>query len=220
MMGIKENYEAVLKKIETVSSGRQIHVVVVTKTHPAELVNEAILAGAKIIGENKIQEAEDKLPAVEGQVRKHFIGHLQTNKAKKASELFCMIQSLDSEKLACEIDKRCEVLGRVMPVLIEVNISGEEQKFGINPRDVHGFIKKVSGYENIIVEGLMGVAPFVDDETVVREGFRKLKQIYDRYASEFRFKYLSMGMTEDYMIAIQEGSNMVRIGRAIFGERN
>lgn len=191
-----------------------VKLIAVTKTRAVEEIKEAIRAGITCIGENRVQEAEEKFPYLP-KVEKHMIGNLQTNKVKLAVEIFDVIQSVDSLKLAKEIDKRCEAIGKVMPVLIEVNIGEEANKHGIRLENVKSFVKEISQFENIIIQGLMCVAPLVNPKEA-RPYFKKMKQLFDSING---LKWLSMGMSNDYKIAIEEGSNMVRIGTAIFGER-
>ena len=192
-----------------------VKLVAVTKTRTVEEIKKAIDAGVNCIGENKVQEAQEKFPSLP-KVEKHMIGHLQRNKVKTAVELFDMIQSVDSLKIAKEISKRCEAINKVMPILIEVNIGNEESKYGIKPEDIKEFIKEISQFKNIDIQGLMCIAPLIEAEKT-RPYFKKMKELFDSLGN---LKWLSMGMTNDYKIAIEEGSNMVRIGTAIFGERN
>lgn len=192
-----------------------VKLIVVTKTRTVEEIKEAIDSGVTCIGENRVQEAKEKFPLLP-KVEKHMIGSLQTNKVKLAVELFDMIQSVDSFKLAEEIDKRCGAIGKIMPVLIEVNIGDELSKHGIRLENVESFVKEIPQLKNINVQGLMCVAPLVNPEET-RPYFKKMKQAFD---SVHGLKWLSMGMSNDYKIAIEEGSNMVRIGTLIFGERS
>lgn len=187
-----------------------VKLVAVTKTANASETIEAINAGATAVGENRIHIAQEKFPHLP-EVEKHMIGHLQTNKAKSAVELFDVIQSVDSLKLAKEIDKRAKDAGKVMKIMIQVNVSGEEQKFGIPADEAAGFYNKLTAFLNIKVIGIMTMAPFVEPEET-RHFFKKTKEL----AEGLNLKEISMGMTNDYMIAIEEGSTMVRIGRAIF----
>jgi len=189
--------------------------VAVTKTRTVEEIKKAIESGVNCIGENRVQEAKQNFPSLQN-IEKHMIGHLQTNKAKLAVELFDMIQSIDSVKLAKEISKRCEAINKVMPVLIEINIGSEESKHGVKPEAAQSFINEISQFKNIDIQGLMCIAPFIKAEET-RPYFKKMKQLFDSLGS---LRWLSMGMTNDYKVAIEEGSNMVRIGTAIFGERN
>ena len=192
-----------------------VKLVAATKTRSVEEIKQAVEAGVACIGENKVQEAKQKFPFLP-QVEKHMIGHLQTNKVKSAVELFDMIQSVDSIKLAKEINKRCKAINKVMPVLVEINISDEENKYGIKLCDAEIFINKISQFKNIEVQGLMCMAPFVEPEETMSY-FRKMKSLFDSLGS---LKWLSMGMSNDYKMAIKEGSNMVRIGTSIFVERS
>ena len=227
-MGIEENIRSLKENIAKIAEkvGRnpeEIEIVAVSKTVEVERIKEALRCGIKIIGENKIQEAEEKFSKISEKFGKHLVGHLQTNKVKKAIGFFDMMQSLDSLKLANEISKRASESGKVMEVLVEVNTSGEESKFGIRPDEVLDFVKNISQLKGIRVKGLMTVGLFTSDFEKVRPCFRILKEIYERIKSEnmpgIDMKYLSMGMTSDYEVAIEEGSNMLRIGTAIFGER-
>jgi pyridoxal phosphate enzyme (YggS family) len=218
-MGIAENIESVKKKInescrKVNKNPAEIKLVVVTKTHEADEVNEAIGCGITCIGESKVQEAEDKFPRLSGNLEKHLIGHLQTNKVKSAVQLFDVIQSVDSLKLAKEIDKRCCDIGKIMPIFIEINIAGEESKGGAAYDEAKEFYFKIIPLKNIKVIGLMTIAPYVEPE-LTRPYFRKMKILFD----ELKLRWLSMGMSSDFQQAIEEGSNMVRIGTAIFKER-
>lgn len=192
-----------------------VKLVAVTKTRTIEEIKQVIDSGIKCIGENKVQEANQKFPFLP-EVEKHMIGHLQRNKVKLAVELFDVIQSVDSVKLAKEIDKRCSAISKIMPILIEINVAMEESKQGININNAQSFIQEISQFNNIDVQGLMCMAPFIGSEKT-RPYFKKMKELFDSFGD---LKWLSMGMTNDYRLAIEEGSNMVRVGTAIFGERN
>jgi len=195
--------------------------VAVTKTATMGQIEEAINAGVKIIGENRVHDAKEKYQILTAGIEWHLIGHLQTNKVKYAVEIFNCIHSVDSIKLAQEIDKRSKQFGKIMDVLVEVNVSGEESKYGIKPEEVKPFIKNISEFLRIKVRGLMTIAPIVKDKEEVRPYFRKLrelsKEIKSKNIENVKMDYLSMGMTKDFEIAIEEGANMVRIGRGIFG---
>lgn len=188
--------------------------VTVTKSRSIEEIIEAIEAGARILGENKIDEARKKYNLLKEYLKKynveyHFIGHLQSNKVNKAVGFFDLIQSVDSVKLAEKINRQAEEINVIQNILVQVNIGKEPQKYGIAPNEINEFIYTISGLKNINIKGLMCIAPYGEDP---RPYFKDMKEIYDR----FNFDYLSMGMTNDYKIAIKEGSNMVRIGTAIF----
>lgn len=184
---------------------------------------QAIAAGIKIIGENYVQEAEKVFGAVGRGVSWHFIGHLQKNKVKKAVRIFDMIETLDSPELAEEIDRVCARENKVMPVLVEVNSAGENQKFGLLPRDVQEFIKETARLDNIRIMGLMTMGPQAEDAEMARPCFRQTKRLFDEIAAEHidgvQMRYLSMGMSGSYRAAIEEGANIIRVGSKIFGTR-
>jgi len=226
METIKNNLEIINEKIKKAASSvnknpEEIKLVAVTKTATTEQIEEAINAGVKIIGENRVQDTKEKYQIFTADLEWHLIGHLQTNKAKYAVEIFDCIHSLDSIKLAQEIDKRSLQFGKIKDVLVEVNVSGEESKYGIKPEEVEPFLKGISEFPRIRVRGLMTIAPIVEDKEKIRPYFRKLqelsKEIKSKNIENVKMDYLSMGMTEDFEIAIEEGANMVRIGRGIFG---
>lgn len=223
---VKDNLETINKKIKEAAlkvnrDPQEIKLVAVTKTATLEQIKEAINEGVKIIGENKVQEAKGKYQVLTKEVKWHLIGHLQTNKVKYAVEIFDLIHSVDSIKLAKEIDKRSVQFKKTIDVLIEVNISGEETKYGYNPEKVEAFLKEISEFSGIRVRGLMTIAPISKNKEEVRLYFRRLRElserIRDKNIKNIKMDYLSMGMTDDFEIAIEEGANMVRIGRGIFG---
>lgn len=222
-MSIAEN---VLRVRESISEAAQqagrdpnsIKLVAVTKTVDVTRMREAICAGVTDIGENYVQEAASKFASIGPSVRWHMIGHLQTNKVRHAIPIFDLIQSVDSPHLAKEIGKRSLALGKTTEVLVEVNISGEESKYGVNPSSVLDLCGEVACVEGVSLSGLMGIAPFTDNEVEIRKSFVMLRSLWEKLPAVHR-KWLSMGMTSDFRIAIEEGSNMVRIGTAIFGPR-
>jgi pyridoxal phosphate enzyme (YggS family) len=223
---VKDNLETINKKIKEAAlkvnrDPQEIKLVAVTKTATLEQIKEAINEGVKIIGENKVQEATEKYQVLTTEVKWHLIGHLQTNKVKYAIEIFDLIHSVDSIKLAKEIDERSVQFKKIIDVLIEVNISGEETKYGYNPEKVEAFLKEISEFSGIRVRGLMTIAPISKNKEEVRPYFRRLRElserIRDKNIKNIKMDYLSMGMTDDFEIAIEEGANMVRIGRGIFG---
>lgn len=228
-MSIQTNIEYIqeLKGKAAVKSGRNpedVLLVAVTKLHSPEEMNEAIDAGITDIGENKVQEIMDKYDRVKP-VRWHLIGHLQTNKVKYIIDKVCMIHSVDSLKLAKEIDKRAAQHGLVMDILVQVNSAEEESKFGITTAETDQLIADIAEQcPNIKIKGLMCIAPFEDNPEDVRGYFAEVKKIYDKYVNEkterLDFEYLSMGMTHDFEVAIEEGSNLIRVGTAIFGYRD
>lgn len=203
---------------------KDITLIAVTKTIGADRINEALETGVKNIGENKVQEIMEKYDKIEYAPNWHLIGHLQTNKVKYIIDKVNLIHSLDSLKLAKEIDKRARNTNRIMDVLIQINIADEDTKFGLSYSELDDFIKEIAEYENIRVQGLMAIVPYVINPEEVRPYFRKMKAIFDGLKNSsyenINMKYLSMGMTNDYQVAIEEGSNMVRIGTGIFGERD
>lgn len=228
-MSIKSNIEYIneLKEKAAVKSGRNgddVLLVAVTKLHGADEINEAIDAGITDIGENKVQEIIDKYEKVKP-VRWHLIGHLQTNKVKYIIDKVSMIHSVDSLKLAKEINKRAIQHNLVMDILIQVNSANEETKFGITSEETEQLINDIAAEcSNIRIKGLMCIAPFAEDPDEIRGYFREVKDIYDKYENvktdNIDFRYLSMGMSHDFEVAIEEGSNLVRVGTAIFGYRD
>jgi len=201
----------------------EIYMVAVTKTVEPETVQKAVNLGITLLGENRVQEAAKKIDAVEGDIRWHLIGHLQKNKVKSAVELFSMIQSLDSLDLAEEIEKRAGRIRKVMDVLIQINIGREETKSGIDADDAVEFTKRISQLPHIKIRGLMAIAPLKEDLEEVRPYFKKMRDIFENIKmmriENVDMNFLSMGMTHDFGVAIEEGANMVRIGAGIFGKR-
>jgi hypothetical protein len=223
---IKNNLEIINGKIKKAAlkanrNPQEIKLVAVTKTATIEQIKEAISVGVKIIGENKVQEAKEKYQILSADIEWHLVGHLQTNKVKYAVEIFDLIHSVDSIKLAKEIDRRSLQFGMITNVLVEVNVSGEETKYGIKPEEVEPFLKEISEFSRTRVRGLMTIAPIAEDKEEVRPYFRKLRELFKEIKSKniknIKMDYLSMGMTEDFEVAVEEGANMVRIGRGIFG---
>ena len=218
-MSIRDNIAAVEERIARacVRAGRareDVTLVAVSKTFPAEFVDEAIAAGITDIGENRVQEARDKKPLVRDSVRWHLIGHLQTNKAKDAVKLFDVIEAVDSLDLAEKLARAAESQGKTIDVMLQVNIGDESQKSGLGRGDVDAIAKQVAGLAPLRLIGLMAIPPVgTPDES--RPYFRELRAMRDALGLE----HLSMGMSEDFETAIEEGSTIVRVGRAIFGSR-
>ena len=209
---------------KTGRSGDDVLLVGVTKTRTVEELNEGIDAGLTDIGENKVQEIMDKYDFVKP-VRWHMIGHLQTNKVKYIIDKVSMIHSVDSYKLAEEINKRAQQHGITMDILIQVNSAQEESKFGVSVDETEELLRMIlDNCHSIRVRGLMCIAPKADDPEDIRVYFADVKKLYDQYAQieheRLDFKYLSMGMSHDFEAAIMEGSNLIRVGTAIFGERD
>lgn len=225
---IKENLSKVHENINKACkrAGRQpseVTLIAVSKTKPMELIQEAYNFGERNFGENHVQELEWKVPALPD-ANWHMIGHLQRNKVSKIVGKVSLIHSVESERLAKEIDKQSEKAGVVTPVLVEINIGDEDSKFGIRPEDAVEFVKTISIYKNICVKGLMTVAPYVENSEENRPLFRKMYDLYIDIKNEnidnVSMDILSMGMTNDYEIAIEEGATIVRVGTGIFGARD
>lgn len=200
-----------------------VELVAAAKTRTPDEVLEAVEAGVKIVGENYVQEAVRVAEVVKGKAQLHFIGHLQKNKVNKAVVLFDMIETVDSLDLAQEIEKHCQKIGKVMPILIEINSGRERQKFGVLPEDVEEVIRRISPLENVRIMGLMTMGPRFGNPEESRPYFIQTRRLYDQVKSlnvpGVEMKYLSMGMTNSYRVAIEEGANIVRVGTRIFGER-
>lgn len=209
------------KKIEKLD--KDIRLIAVTKNVDVSLIKEAIALGVTDIGENRVQELTKKYDSLGSKINYHMIGHLQTNKVKYIIDKVCLIHSLDRLSLAKEINKRAKEHDIVMEVLVQVNISEEETKFGLKKKEVHNFIKEIGNYENLKVKGLMTMAPHYEQIEDTRWVFKDLKDLSKEIASKgyknVSMDILSMGMTNDYNIAIEEGSTMVRVGTGIFGSR-
>jgi pyridoxal phosphate enzyme (YggS family) len=215
---IEENVKKILQELPP-----GVELMAAAKARTPEEIMRAAQAGVKIVGENYVQEALAAFNVVGHRVKWHFIGHLQRNKVKKAVEIFDMIETVDSPELSKEIDKRCGQRKRIMPVLVEINSGREKQKFGIFPKDAEDFIKEISGLKNIKIEGFMTMGPMFGDPEDARPYFVETKKLFDRIKTldlpGLEMKYLSMGMTNSYQVAIEEGANIVRIGTKIFGPR-
>jgi PLP dependent protein len=193
----------------------------VSKTHPPETICEAAASSQLFFGENKIQEAKAKIPFCPGKCRWHFIGHLQTNKVRDAVGLFEMIQSVDSLALAREISRRCEQASKPMPVLLEVNVAGEASKCGYPPERLLAELSELNALPKIEIHGLMAIPPYAADPEKARPHFKRLRELKERaeVALGAPLPHLSMGMSGDFEIAIEEGATIVRVGTALFGER-
>ena len=216
---IEENVKIILQELPP-----GVELMAAAKARTPEEIMLAAQAGVKIVGENYVQEALEAFNVVGHRVKWHFIGHLQRNKVKKAVEIFDMIETVDSSELSKEIDKRCGQREIIMPILIEVNSGREKQKFGVFPDDAEDFIKEISRLKNIKIEGLMTMGPMLGDPEEARPYFVETKKLFDRIKTlnppGVEMKYLSMGMTNSYQVAIEEGANIVRIGTKIFGPRD
>ncbi len=229
MEDIRGNLEKVRQQIRQSAEGcgrsqDDVLLVAVSKTRTPEEINIAIEAGVTDIGENKVQEIMDKYDDIKP-VRWHMIGHLQTNKVKYIIDKVSMIHSVDSYKLAAEINKRSAACGITMDILLQVNSAQEESKFGISTEETEGLIMQIlDSCENIRIRGLMCIAPYADDPEDIKKYFDSVKEQYDQFSTidhpNLDFRYLSMGMSHDFPVAIEAGSNLVRVGSAIFGERD
>lgn len=225
-MDLAANLEFVRSRIENAcrSAGREpssVLLLPISKGHPPDAVNEIARLGLKIIGENKVQEAKAKIPLCSGNIRWHMVGHLQTNKCRDAVALFDMIQSVDSLHLAEEIQRRAEQAARRMPVLLEVNLAGEASKFGYRPDQVLKDLPEINQLARVEVQGLMTVPPWGPNPEKVRPYFQRLRELKQECEQVLGapLPHLSMGMSADFEIAIEEGATIIRIGTALFGER-
>lgn len=216
-MSIQQNYQAILSQLP-----ENVKLVAVSKNHPSEKIKEVYDLGQRAFGENKVQELLEKQPVLPNDIEWHLIGHLQTNKVKYIAGFISMIESIDSEKLLKEVDKEALKNNRKINVLLQVKIAKEETKFGLTVDETKDIFNKYlnGNYPNIEIKGLMGMASFVDDETQIREEFSVLKNLFDELSELKPLETLSMGMSGDFPLAIDCGSNSVRVGSAIFGERN
>jgi hypothetical protein len=225
-VNLAENLDQIQQRIRVACerAGRDpgfVSLLAVTKSQPPEVVAVAAQLGLKLFGENKVQEAKAKIPLCPGNLRWHFIGHLQSNKCRDAVELFEMIQSVDSLSLAREIAKRAEQAAKTMPVLLEVNVAGEASKFGYQPERLPVELKEINALPRIEVRGLMTVPPYVTDPEKARPHFRRLRELKERCEQILGapLPHLSMGMSGDFEVAIEEGATLVRIGTALLGPR-
>lgn len=217
-MSISEKAKMIIKDVP-----KNVKIIAAAKTRSPEEIKEIVGAGIKNIGENYLQESEDIILTLNEDIEWHFIGHLQKNKVKKVVNLFDMIQTVDSFSLCKEIDKRAKSINKFMKILIEVNIASESNKSGVLPEKAENLIKDISFFENIEVLGLMTMGPFVEDGELLRPYFKKAKKLFDSIKVQkipnINMKYLSMGMSSSYKVAVEEGANMIRLGTILFGER-
>ena len=225
-MSLPERLSSVQQRIASACerAGRNpdsVTLVAVTKAVPPELVNEAARLGVTLLGENKVQEAKAKIPLCSGRLRWHFIGHLQTNKCRDAVELFEMIQSVDSLHLAEEINRRAEQAGKRIPILLEINLVGEASKFGYRPEQALAELPALNALTRLEIHGLMSVPPWTPEPETIRTVFRRMNRLKAECEQILGapLPHLSMGMSGDFEVAIEEGATMVRIGTALFGPR-
>lgn len=219
---VQENIKAACKRAGR--DEKEVTLIAVSKTKPVEMIREAIEYGIIDFGENKVQEMCNKMEVIPEKLNWHLIGHLQTNKVKYIVDKAYLIHSVDSIKLASTINELAQKKGIVCNILVEVNVAGEESKFGIKPSECESFIREISRYKNIKVRGLMTIAPFVENPEDNRVHFASLKKllvdINRKNIDNVSMDVLSMGMTNDYEVAVEEGATLVRVGTGIFGERN
>ena len=215
---IKDNVAAILRELPP-----GVELVAAAKTRTASEILQALEAGVRIIGENYVQEAADVFPAIGGRARWHFIGHLQTNKVKKAVEIFDLVETVDSIALGREIDKRSAAAGKTMDILVEVNSGREQQKAGLLPEEAEPLVRALAGLPHLRVRGLMTMGPFEGDPEDSRPYFKETRRVWEALKTlaipGTEMRHLSMGMTNSWKVAIEEGATMVRIGTAIFGPR-
>ncbi len=229
MIDVGANYRTIVERIAVAAAkvgrdARKVRLLAASKSQPVDSIRAALAAGVALIGENYVQEAEEKKNQLaEAKVEWHMIGHLQRNKAKLAVELFDVVESLDNLALARELDKEAAKRSKIVRALIEVNLAGEESKSGIAKGEVAGLLEKISGLAHVRVEGLMTVPPFRENLEEVRPYFHELRELRDSLNSlnlpNMRLNELSMGMTHDFTVAIEEGATIVRVGTALFGPR-
>ena len=229
MVDVVANYRAIVERIAVAAAkvgrdAREVRLLAASKSQPVESIRAALAAGVALVGENYVQEAEEKKNLLaEAKVEWHMIGHLQRNKAKLAVQVFDVVESLDNLALARELDKAAAKRSKIVRALIEVNLAGEESKAGVAKGDVAGLLEKIAGLAHVSVQGLMTVPPFRENLEEVRPYFRELRELRDSLNSlnlpHVRLNELSMGMTHDFTVAIEEGATIVRVGTALFGPR-
>ena len=225
---IRQQYERVLEQIAAaaIKAGRdpsEVRLMAVSKTVDLTRIQEAIAAGATLLGENRVQELAEKRPVLHN-CEVHLIGHLQSNKAARAVEHADMIQSVDSLKIAGEISKACVKQGKEMPILLQVNIGRDPAKFGILPEQLDDALNEIAAMPGIKTRGLMTIPPFIDEKTLIRKYFSQMRQLFidirGKKMDNISMEVLSLGMSDDFDLAVAEGSTLVRVGSAIFGSRN
>ena len=226
---VRENLETVEANIRKAcaNAGRsrdEVTLIAVSKTKPVSMLEEIYAEGIRTFGENKVQELTEKYDQLPADIKWHMIGHLQRNKVKYIVDKVSLIHSVDSYRLAEEINIQAKKHQVTVPILIEVNVAGEDTKFGVRPEETLRLVEEIASLENVRIQGLMTIAPFVEDPEENRVHFRRLKQlsvdIDSKNIDNVHMEILSMGMTNDYMVAIEEGATMVRVGTGIFGARN
>lgn len=226
MSGLQERLEGIRKRVDAACgrAGRdpaEVSILAVSKTFGPDNVREAAECGLAVFGESRVQEARQKIPLCPGHLQWHLIGHLQRNKVRDAAPLFSMIHSVDSWKLLETIDGACQTLGRVMPVCLEVNVSGERSKFGLPPDEVPALLQRGESLVNVEIVGLMTIPPFTEDPEEARPFFRRLRELRDerRRGGGSPLRELSIGMSHDFEVAVEEGATWIRLGTILFGDR-
>ena len=222
LQALKEEIARAIERRRTEIQDQKVTLIAVTKNHGVDMMREAIDLGVDEIGENRIQEASEKFSTLDRKVKWHLIGHLQTNKVKPAVKMFDLIHSVDSEHLAESLNRAAKAIDKVQDILIQINLANEVSKTGVNINEYDQLIEKVNALENLRLRGLMLIAPNYENVEECRPLFRRMYEIFQRLKRDQAedIKYLSMGMTHDYKIAIEEGANMIRVGTAIFGQRD
>ena len=220
---MKFKIEKILKKIEEIKTNKtkakKIHLIAVTKNQPLIKIKSAIESGIYMVGENKVQEAEKKYNKIEEKIEKHFIGHLQRNKVKKAIKIFDVIQTVDTPKLINKINKIAEELRVTQKIMLQINTGKDEKKYGFETEEIYNYIEEFKKLKNVIIIGIMTIAPKIKDKTKLINIFKTTKEIQKEIQKEIKeCKYLSMGMSEDYIEAIKAGATHIRIGTALFGK--
>lgn len=225
---MRDTINHILERIDSAASrsgrnARDVRLMAVTKTKPAELIREAYGAGLRLFGENRVQEALSKYPGLPDDLELHLIGHLQRNKAKQAADLFSWVESIDKADTATALEKHSAESDKSMNILLEVNTSGEDSKSGfISEKDVYDFLESFDEYPHLKLRGLMTIGPYGGDEKLIRSSFRSLKNLFDSLNEELgeeKMDTLSMGMSSDFELAVEEGSTLVRVGTLLFGSR-
>ena len=226
MSGLRERLEAIRKRIEgaCARAGRDpadVSLLAVAKTFGPESVREAAECGLTVFGESRVQEAKQKMPLCPGHLQWHLVGHLQRNKVRDAAPLFSMVHSVDSLKLLETINGACETLGRVMPVCLEVNVSGERSKFGLRPEEAPAVFQQAESLVNVEIVGLMTMPPFTEEPEGARPFFRRLRELRDEWrdGGGYPLRELSIGMSHDFEVAVEEGATWIRLGTILFGDR-
>ena len=220
---MKFKIEKILKKIEEIKTNKtkakKIHLIAVTKNQPLIKIKSAIENGIYMVGENKVQEAEKKYNKIEEKIEKHFIGHLQRNKVKKAIKIFDVIQTVDTSKLINKINKTAKELRVTQKIMLQINTGKDEKKYGFETEEIYNYIEEFKKLKNVIIIGIMTIAPKIKDKKKLINVFKTTKEIQKEIQKEIKeCKYLSMGMSEDYIEAIKAGATHIRIGTALFGK--